>query len=104
MAERSRPPPLFEQLGAELQLAIVELLCAVGWKQLRLACSSARALLNSRVAGIALPAGQLIGRPLSLHERFPRLEVLELLHDPDAALTESAFADFALAELGAWGR
>jgi hypothetical protein len=66
-----------------------------------LACTSARALVNGRVAlRIALPADKLIGRPLRLHERFPRLEVLALLADPDGgALTESAFADFAVAEL-----
>jgi hypothetical protein len=85
MAERSRPPPLwalFDRLSAELQRAIVELLCAAAEENLRLACTSARALLNSRVARIALPAGQLIGRPLRLHERFPRLKVLALLDAP----------------------
>jgi hypothetical protein len=102
MAERSRPPPLwalFEQLDAELQLAIVELVSKAGRRQLRLACSSARALVNSREACIALKAGQLIGRPLRLHERFPRLEGLVLRDDPEDAITESAFADFAVAEL-----
>jgi hypothetical protein len=101
MAERSSPPPLwelFEQLEPDLQRAIVELLRKAARKQLRLACSSARALLNSRVARIALAARQLIGRPLRLHERFPRLEVLQLLDAP-GALTESDFADFSLAEL-----
>jgi hypothetical protein len=57
MDERSRPPPLWalvEQLQPELQQAIAELLCAAGRSSLRLACSSARALVNSRVAGIEL--------------------------------------------------
>jgi hypothetical protein len=94
MAERSTPLwALFEQLGAELQRAIVELLSKAGRKQLRLACTSARALLNSCVARIRLPAENVIGRPLRLLERFPRLELLELLHDPTGVLTESAFAD-----------
>jgi hypothetical protein len=71
----------------------------VGRINLRLACTSTRALLNSRVARTALPANELIGRPLRLHERFPRLEGL-VLADPDGgALTESAFAEFAVAEL-----
>jgi hypothetical protein len=78
---------------------IDELLCTADRSSLRLACSSARALVNSRVAGIELLAGELIGRPLRLHERFPRLEVLQLLDAPDGALTDSAFADFAVAEL-----
>jgi hypothetical protein len=101
MAERSVPPPLwalFEQLDAELPLAIVALLSNAGRSSLRLACSSARALLNSRVARIELPAEEVIGRPLRRHERFTRLEALALLAD-GPALTSDSFADFAIGEL-----
>jgi hypothetical protein len=91
---------LFEQLGEELKLKIVELLCEADRRSLRFAWTSARALVNSRVVRIALPAEELLtGRPLGLRECFPRLEMLDLL-PPDGALTsESAFAVFAVAEL-----
>jgi hypothetical protein len=98
MAERSRPPPLwalFERLVPELQLAIIDVLGAPARNCLRLACSSARALVNSRVARIALPAEEVVGRPLRLHERFPRLEVLVLSAYTDGALTDSTFPGFA---------
>jgi hypothetical protein len=108
MADRSRTSPplwaLFERLVPELQRAIAGLLCAADRSSLRLACSSARALVSSRVARITLPAGELIGRPLRLHERFPRLEVLLLLDDPDGALTDSAFRTLPWPSWRAWPR
>jgi hypothetical protein len=62
MAERSRPPPwaLFEQLGVELQLSIVELLSKAGRRKLRLACSS-RAGQQPR--GARRAAGRAADRP-----------------------------------------
>jgi hypothetical protein len=99
------PPPiktaweLFEQLGAELQLAILELIGTAGAESLRRACRAARALVNSRVERICLGVDDLSRAPLSLHARFPRLQRLELETDADGALSSDAFAEFAMAEL-----
>jgi hypothetical protein len=100
MAERSRPLRCGRcSSSCELQRGIVELLYAACRKQLRLACTSARALVNSRVVGIALDAEDVIGRPIRLHERFPRLEGLVQRAYMHGILTDSDFADFAVAEL-----
>jgi hypothetical protein len=90
---------LLEQLDAELQLAILELVGAAGAKSLRRASRAARALANSRVERILLPVDDVLELPLRLRERFPRLQRLELEEDPDGMLTDSAFADFAVTEL-----
>jgi hypothetical protein len=101
----SAPPPaqsaweLFEQLGAELQLAILELICEAGAKSLRGACRAARSLVNSRVERVWLGLEDLRRIPLGLRGRFPRLQRLELDTDRDGALSSDAFADFAAAEL-----
>jgi hypothetical protein len=88
---------LFEQLDADLQSAILELLCDPARKSLRAACRAARALVNSRVARITLFDDDICDLPLRLHERFPRLEYLDMVTDGE--LTSDAFTDFALAEL-----
>jgi hypothetical protein len=91
---------LFEQLDAELQHAVLELIGAAGVKSLRLASRAARALANSRVEGITLSVDDVLGLPLRLRERFPRLQRLELRADPGGALPDpNSFADFAVTEL-----
>ncbi len=87
---------LLEQLDAELQWAILDLAGALAAKHLRGASREARALVNSRVERIRLPADALATLPLRLHARFPRLARLELA---PGALNSDAFADFAVAEL-----
>jgi hypothetical protein len=88
---------IFEQLDADLQSAILELLCDPARKSLRAACRAARALVNSRVERIRLFADEICDLPLRLHQRFPRLEHLDLVTDGE--LTSLAFTDFAAAEL-----
>ena len=90
---------LLEQLDAELQRAILELIGAAGAKSLRRASRAARALANSRVESVKLSVYDALVLPLRLRERFPRLQRLELEKDPDGALTDSAFVDFAATEL-----
>jgi hypothetical protein len=90
---------LLEQLDAELQRAILELIGAAGAKSLRRASRAARALANSRVESVKLSVDDALVLPLRLRERFPRLQRLELQADPDGALTDSAFVDFAATEL-----
>jgi hypothetical protein len=106
MAQPPAPAPpqtaweLFEQLGAELQLAILALIGEAGVKSLRGACVAARALVNSRVERICLGVDDLGRAPLGLHARFPRLTCLELESDPDGEpLSSDTFADFAVDEL-----
>jgi hypothetical protein len=106
MAQPPAPPPpltaweLFEELGAELQLAMLELIGAAGATGLRGACVAARALVNSRVEGIRLGVDDLGRAPLGLHGRFPRLTRLELESAPDGEpLSSDTFAEFALDEL-----
>jgi nucleotide-binding universal stress UspA family protein len=90
---------LIERLDAEMQQVILELVGAAGAKSLRRASRWARALANGRVKRITLSVDDVHDLPLRLRERFPRLQRLELQADPDGALTETAFADFAVTEL-----
>ena len=90
---------LLEQLDAELQQAILELVGAADAKSLRRASRAARALANSRVERITLPVDDVLGLPLRLRERFPRLQRLELQADPGGAMNSDAFVAFAVAEL-----
>jgi hypothetical protein len=106
MARPPAPAPpktaweLFQELDAELQLAILELIGAAGATGLRGACRAARALVNSRVERIRLGADDLGRTALGLHGRFPRLTRLELESAPDGEpLSSDTFAEFALDEL-----
>ena len=105
-AARAAAKPLWkllEQLDAELQHAVLELIGAAGVKNLRLASRAARALANGRVERIKFPARAVASLSTRLHERYPRLQRLELVDGADGALTDSDFADFAVEELGECG-
>ena len=99
-ARLAAQPPLWqliEQLDAELQHAVLELIGAAGIQILRLAFRAARTLANGRVERIRLHAEDLCN--LHLRARFPRLQRLELAPGPDGDPRDAAFADFAAAEL-----
>jgi hypothetical protein len=103
MAQRPAPSTallwqLFEQLDDELQRTILELIGGPAARSLRRAFRAGRALANSRVERIRLPAAEIGSLPLRLHERFPRLARLELVQG-DVNIGPDAFADFAVAEL-----
>jgi hypothetical protein len=105
MAERqprAPTPPLWElleRLDAEMQSAILDLVGARAAQRLRGASRAARALVNSVVEAVSLSADDLATLPLRLHERFPRLECLELAPGAHGGLSPDTFADFAVAEL-----